>query len=66
MNVLNIDLINKTSDTKTYRITYQEETERAIETTLAGENTFNYKYDPTEILPESVVDFAEKWILGDL
>lgn len=65
MNVLNIKLIKQTADTKTYRITYQEETERTIETTLVG-NTFNYKYDPTEILPESVVDFAEKWILGDL
>lgn len=63
MNVLRIELVREIGNVKEYRITY-EETD-VIETTLVGK-TFNYDEDPEDILPESVIDFAEKWILGNL
>ena len=63
MNVLRIELVREIGNVKEYRITY-EETD-VIETTLVGK-TFNYDGDPEDILPESVLDFAEKWILGNL
>lgn len=62
MNVLRVALIREIGNVKMYRITYQET--ESIETTLVG-NTFNYGQD-AEKFPESVLDFAEKWILGDL
>lgn len=61
INVLRIELVRETGNLRTYKITYQEETE--IETTLVG-NTFNYSEEPK--VPEAVLDFAEKWILGNL
>ena len=63
MNVLRIELVREIGNVKEYRIIY-EETD-VIETTLVGK-TFNYDEDPEDILPESVIDFAEKWILGNL
>lgn len=64
MNVLRIELIREVGNVKEYRITY-EETD-VIETKLVG-RTFNYDKDPEELnFPESVLDFAENWILGDL
>lgn len=62
MNVLRIELVREIGNVKTYKITYQES--ESIETRLVG-RTFNYGED-TEDFPESVLDFAEKWILGDL
>ena len=61
INVLRIELVREIGDLKTYKIIYQEETE--IETTLVGK-TFNYGEEPK--LPETVLDFAEQWILGNL
>ena len=61
INVLRIELIREIGKLRTYRITYQEETE--IEATLVG-NTFNYSEEPK--LPEAVLDFAEQWILGNI
>lgn len=63
MNILRIDLVGEIGRVKKYRITY-EETD-VIDVILVG-RTFNYDSDPEEILPESVINFAEKWILGDL
>lgn len=63
MNVLRIDLVREIGNAKEYRITY-EQTD-VIDVILVG-RTFNYDSDPEEILPESVISFAEKWILGDL
>ena len=64
MNVLRIELIREVGNVKEYRIIY-EETD-VIETKLVG-RTFNYDEDPEELnVPESVLDFAENWILGDL
>nr|DAR20315.1 MAG TPA: hypothetical protein [Caudoviricetes sp.] len=40
INVLRVELVREIGNLKTYKITYQEETE--VETTLVG-NTFNYK-----------------------
>lgn len=63
MNVLRIDLVREIGNAKKYRITYKETD--VIDVILVGK-TFNYDSDPKEILPESVISFAEKWILGDL
>lgn len=64
MNVLRIELIRKVGNVKEYRIIYEEND--VIETKLVG-RTFNYNVDPEELnFPESVLDFAENWILGDL
>ena len=64
MNVLRIELIREVGNVKEYRIIY-EETD-VIETKLVG-RTFNYEEDPEELnVPESVLDFAENWILADL
>lgn len=61
INVLRVELVREIGNLKTYKITYQEETE--VETTLV-ENTFNYSEEPN--LPEAVLDFAEQWILGNI
>lgn len=61
INVLRIELVREIGNLKTYKIIYQEETE--IETTLVGK-TFNYSEEPK--LPETVLDFAEQWILGNV
>ena len=64
MNVLRIELIREVGNVKEYRIIY-EETD-VIETKLVG-RTFNYDEDLEELnVPESVLDFAENWILADL
>ena len=64
MNVLRIELIREVGNVKEYRIIYEEND--VIETKLVG-RTFNYDEDPEELnVPESVLDFAENWILGDL
>lgn len=62
INVLRIELVREIGNAKTYKITYEES--ESIETILVG-RTFNYNED-AESFPESVLDFAEKWILGDL
>lgn len=62
INVLRIELVREIGNVKTYKITYEES--ESIETILIG-RTFNYNED-AESFPESVLDFAEKWILGDL
>lgn len=61
IDVLRIELVREIGNLKTYKIIYQEETE--VETTLIG-NTFNYSEEHN--LPESVLDFAEQWILGNI
>ena len=64
MNVLRVELVREIGNVKTYKITYEES--ESIETKLVG-RTFNYDVDPKELnFPESVLDFAENWILGDL
>ena len=64
MNVLRIELIREVGNVKEYRIIYEEND--VIETKLVG-RTFNYDKDPEELnIHESVLDFAENWILGDL
>lgn len=64
MNVLRIELIREVGNVKEYRIIYEEND--VIETKLVG-RIFNYDVDPEELnFPESVLDFAENWILGDL
>lgn len=62
MNVLRIELVREFGNVKTYKITYEKS--ESIETRLVG-RTFNYDED-AENFPESVLDFVENWILGDL
>lgn len=62
MNVLRVELVREIGNVKTYKITYEEN--ESIETRLVG-RTFNYDED-AEKFPESVLDFVENWILGDL
>lgn len=62
MNVLNIELVREIGNIKTYKITLDES--KSIKTRLVG-RTFNYNED-TVNFPESVLDFAERWILNDL
>lgn len=62
MNVLRIELVKEIGNLKTYKIIYEES--ESIETRLVG-NTFNYEGDALNF-PELVLDFAERWILGNL
>ena len=62
MDVLRVELVIEIGNVKTYKITYEES--ESIETRLVG-RTFNYDED-AEKFPESVLDFVENWILGDL
>lgn len=62
MDVLRVELVREIGNVKTYKITYEEN--ESIETRLVG-RTFNYDED-AEKFPESVLDFVENWILGDL
>lgn len=62
MNVLRIELIKEIGNVKTYKIIYEES--ESIETRLVG-NTFNYDEDACDF-PELVLDFTERWILGNL
>ncbi len=62
MNVLRVELVREIGNVKTYKITYEES--ESIETRLVG-RTFHYDED-AEKFPESVLDFVENWILGDL
>lgn len=64
MNVLRIEKLSETANEVKYKIIYEEQD--VIETTLVG-RTFNYDVDVEKLnFPESVLDFAEYWILGDL
>lgn len=63
INVLRIELVREIKNLKEYKIIYEEQD--TFTATLAG-RTFNYEYEDIENIPESVLDFAEKWILGNL
>lgn len=62
MNVLRIELVREIGNAKTYKIIYEER--ESIEVTNVG-HTFNYNGDALNF-PELVLDFAERWILGNL
>lgn len=62
MNVLRIEFVKEEENVQTYKIIYEESD--VIETKLVG-RTFNYGED-AENFPESVLEFAEKWILDEL
>ncbi len=63
MNVLRIELIREIGNVNDYKIIYEERD--VINVSLVG-RTFNYDSDPEEMLPEKVIDLAERWILGNL
>lgn len=62
MNVLRIELVGEVGNLKKYKIIYEES--ESIEVTNVG-HTFNYDGDALNF-PELVMDFAERWILGNL
>ena len=55
INVLRVELAREIGNLKTYKITYQEETEVETEVVLVGESI---GVEPN--LPEAVLDFAEQ------
>ncbi len=63
MNVLRIELIREVGKLREYKVTYEE---NDVFTVKVVGKTFNYNDVEIESIPESVLDFAEKWILGDL
>lgn len=63
MNVLRIDLIREIGNMQEYEVTYEEKDKFTVK--VVGK-TFNYDYEETKTIPESVLEFVEKWILGEL
>lgn len=63
MNVLKIELIREIGKLLEYKITYEENDVYSAK--LIG-HTFNYDLEEIKNIPESVIDFTEKWILGNL
>lgn len=63
MNVLRVELIREIGNVKEYKITYQED--NVVTAKVVGE-TFNYDDEEIKNIPETVLDFAENWILGEL
>ena len=63
MDVLRVELVKETEKLKKYKITYQEDD---IFTTKVVGRTFNYGDEEIKNIPETVLDFAEAWILGEL
>lgn len=63
MNVLRIELVKEIGRLCEYKVVYEESN---IYTVKVVGKTFNYDYDEIKNIPESVISFAEKWILGDL
>jgi len=65
MNVLRIELVGEIGNAKEYRITYQEDEDNVVTAKVVGK-TFNYDDEEIKNIPETVLDFAENWILGEL
>ena len=63
MNVLRVELVREIGNLKEYKITYQEDD--VFITKVIG-RTFNYDDEEIKNIPETVLDFAEAWILGEL
>lgn len=65
MNVLRIELVREIGNAKEYRITYQEDEDNVVTAKVVGK-TFNYDEEEIKNIPETVLNFAENWILGEL
>ncbi|RHP24400.1 hypothetical protein DWZ63_10625 [Clostridium sp. AF34-13] len=63
MNVLRVELIREIGNVKEYKITYQED--NVVTAKVVGK-TFNYDEEEIKNIPETVLNFAENWILGEL
>lgn len=63
MNVLRVELIREIGNVKEYKITYQEDN---VATAKVIGKTFNYDEEEIKNIPETVLNFAENWILGEL
>lgn len=63
MNVLRVELVREIGELREYKVTYEEADTFTVK--VSGK-TFNYNYEETKNIPETVLDFVEKWILGDL
>lgn len=62
MKVIEVNLVREIGNVAEYEVTYQEEI--TYTTKKAGKSTFNYDFNEIENVPEDVLDFVEKWILG--
>lgn len=63
MNVLRVELVRKLKKLREYKITYQEDD---VFTVKVVGRTFNYDDEEIKNIPETVLNFAEAWILGEL
>lgn len=63
MNVLRVELIMEIGNVKEYKIIYQED--NVVTAKVVGK-TFNYDEEEIKNIPETVLNFAENWILGEL
>ena len=63
MNVLRVELIREIGNVKEYKINYQED--NVVTAKVVGK-TFNYDEEEIKNIPETVLNFAENWILGEL
>lgn len=63
MNVLRVELVREIGKMCEYKVTYEESD---VFTVKVVGKTCNYDESEIKNIPESVLDFAEKWILGDL
>lgn len=64
MKVIEVNLVREIGNVVEYEVTYQEETKFTVK--KVGRNTFNYEFNEIELVPERVLNFVEKWILGDI
>lgn len=63
MNVIRVELVREVGNVKEYKVTYEESEEFTVK--VVG-RTFNYDYEDIKTIPESVLDFVQNWILGEL
>ena len=63
MNVLKVEFVKKIGIVKEYKITYQEDS--VFKVNVVG-RAFYYDGEEIKNIPETVLDFAENWILGEL
>lgn len=63
MNVIRVELVREIGNMNEYKVTYEESEEFTVK--VVG-RTFNYDYEDIKTIPESVLDFVQNWILGEL
>lgn len=62
-NVITVELLMEIHDMVKYKVVYEESD--SFEVTVIG-RTCNYNEDEIKNIPESVLDFVDKWLTGNL